>query len=167
MPAKDAFLRTLDEESARTVKLLRAMPEDKIDVRGHPKTKTPKELAWVFVLERQLGEAVWNDAFKNGPPQAGRTPPPPPDKWGDLVTAYEQAQKKWRALISAASDEQLKEKVHFMLGPKQFGEISRMDWAWFLLHDEIHHRGQFTVLMRMADAKVPSVYGPSEAEPWL
>lgn len=165
MPAKDAFLRTLDEEHARTMKLLRALPKDKADTRAHPNIKTPKELAWTFVLERGLGKAAWSDAFKNGIP-AGRTPPPPPDKWEDLVAALESANKEWRDLISSTSDEQLREKIHFFVGPKQLGEYTRMDFAWFLLHDEIHHRGQFSVLMRMCDAKVPSVYGPSEAEPW-
>ena len=167
MPAKQTFLETLDKEHATTMKVLRALPKDKADVRPHPRLKTPKEQAWVFVLERGLGKAVWADAFKSGPPQAGRTPPPPPEKWDDLLAAVESANKEWRDLISSTSDQQLQEKVHFMIGPKQFGEISRIDWPWFLLHDEIHHRGQFSVLLRMCDAKVPSVYGPSEAEPWL
>ena len=30
-----------------------------------------------------------------------------------------------------------------------------------LLHHEIHHRGQMTVLMRQAGLKLPGVYGPS------
>jgi uncharacterized damage-inducible protein DinB len=47
------------------------------------------------------------------------------------------------------------------------GEMTRMEWLWFLLHDEIHHRGQFSVYLRMADAKVPSIYGPTADEPWM
>ena len=30
----------------------------------------------------------------------------------------------------------------------------------------VHHRGQFSVYLRMADGKVPSIYGPSADEPW-
>ncbi len=32
---------------------------------------------------------------------------------------------------------------------------------------QIHHRGQFSVYLRMADAKVPAIYGPSLDEPWF
>jgi uncharacterized damage-inducible protein DinB len=41
-----------------------------------------------------------------------------------------------------------------------------MDVLWYLLNDQIHHRGQFSVYLRMAGAKVPSIYGPSKDEPW-
>jgi uncharacterized damage-inducible protein DinB len=30
-----------------------------------------------------------------------------------------------------------------------------------MLHDQIHHRGQLTVYVRMAGGMVPSIYGPS------
>jgi uncharacterized damage-inducible protein DinB len=30
-----------------------------------------------------------------------------------------------------------------------------------------HHRGQLTVYLRLNDAKVPSIYGPSADEPWF
>jgi uncharacterized damage-inducible protein DinB len=56
--------------------------------------------------------------------------------------------------------------VPFMTGPKQMGEMSRAQIAWFLLHDQIHHRGQLTVYLRLAGGKVPSIYGPSGDEPW-
>lgn len=45
--------------------------------------------------------------------------------------------------------------------------ISRSDLLAFLLADQIHHRGQFSVYLRMADGKVPSIYGPSGDEPWM
>jgi uncharacterized damage-inducible protein DinB len=61
----------------------------------------------------------------------------------------------------------LQQKVHFFTAPKTLGEISRLEWIWFLLHDEIHHRGQFSVYLRMADGKVPSIYGPTADEPWI
>ena len=166
MPAKQAFLETLDKEFATTLRVLRALPPDKADERPHPKFKTPREVAWTFVLERGLGKAVWSDAFKNGVP-SGRSPQAPPEKWEDVLTAFEKANKEWRELIASTSDADLAQTVHFMVGPKQLGEYTRMNFAWFLLHDEIHHRGQFSVLLRMSGAKVPSIYGPTADEPWI
>jgi len=36
-----------------------------------------------------------------------------------------------------------------------------------MLLDQIHHRGQLSIYMRIAGAKVPSIYGPSADEPWI
>lgn len=148
------------------MRVLRAFPAEKGGDPPFPGAKRPLELAWVFVLERQLGAVVWNDAFANGMP-SGRTPPPPPDDWNELLARFESANRDYRNLIAGASEEDLKVKVHFMVGPKTFGEITRRDWLWFLLHDEIHHRGQLSVYLRAAGGKVPSIYGPSADEPWL
>ena len=63
-------------------------------------------------------------------------------------------------------DERLLESVKFFTGPKTLGDVRRLDFAWFLLMDEIHHRGQFSIYLRMADGIVPSIYGPSGDEPW-
>jgi uncharacterized damage-inducible protein DinB len=30
-----------------------------------------------------------------------------------------------------------------------------------------HHRGQLSVYLRLADGKVPSIYGPTADEPWM
>jgi len=54
-----------------------------------------------------------------------------------------------------------------MTGPKTMGQTPRIAWLWFLLSDQIHHRGQFSIYLRMADAKVPAIYGPSGDEPWI
>ena len=42
-----------------------------------------------------------------------------------------------------------------------------MAFAWFMLSDQIHHRGQLTVYLRMIGGKVPAIYGPSSDEPWF
>jgi uncharacterized damage-inducible protein DinB len=79
----------------------------------------------------------------------------------------EQAHQDFRRLIEETPEDELDDKVRFMTGPGTIGKISRMDWLWFLLHDEIHHRGQFSVYLRMADGRLPSIYGPTADEPWM
>jgi uncharacterized damage-inducible protein DinB len=165
MRGKQEFLETYDAEHARTMKVLKAYPTDKLDFRPHPKCKTARELALVFILERSLGHKVWNDEFAKSAPSGN--PPAPQENWDDLLTELEKASKDFRDLVSGASDETLAGNVHMFSGPKTMGEISRKDWIWFLLHDQIHHRGQFSVYLRMVDGKVPSIYGPSGDEPWI
>lgn len=162
--AKQAFLETYDREHAITMKVLRAYPQDELDLRPHPKCRTARELGWVFVLERGLGEMVYNDEFAE---KAGGKMPEPPESWDELLGALEDATRHFREMVADTPAEELEQKVRFFTAPKTMGELSRMDWLWFLLHDEIHHRGQFSVYLRMADAQVPSIYGPTADEEWM
>jgi uncharacterized damage-inducible protein DinB len=163
--AKQNFLDAYDREHATTMRVLRAYPADKLDLRPAPASRTARELAWTFVLERGLGTKVWNDELAAGMPEG--TPPAPPADWEALLAALDEAHASFRSLVAAASDEELEGRVHFFTAPKTMGTYTRYEWIWFLLHDEIHHRGQFSVYLRMAGGKVPSIYGPSADEPWI
>lgn len=162
---KQVLLEALRKEHATTMKVLRAYPADQLDLRPAENCRTARELGWVFVMERGLGEAVFNDRFAELA-ESGETPSPP-DSWGELLGAVEAAHRSYEEMIRATPAEQLSRKVHFFTAPQTIGEIGRMEWLWFLLHDEIHHRGQFSIYLRMAGGKVPSIYGPSADEPWM
>ena len=118
------------------------------------------------MLERGLGKLILSDAFANGMPEGGQAPAAP-DAWQDVLSALEEAHKDFADFVQGLTDEQLDEDVTFMVGPKQLGKMTRKTALWFLLHDQIHHRGQFSIYLRMAGGKVPSIYGPSGDEPWL
>ena len=163
--AKQQFLDAYEREHATTMRVLEAYPRDRLDLRPHEQCKTARELAWVFVLERGLGTMVYNDAFADQGPSG--EPPPPPESWDELLAALAEAHREFRELVASTPDEELNRKVRFFTGPRTMGEISRLEWLWFLLSDEIHHRGQFSIYLRMADGKVPSIYGPSADEPWM
>lgn len=163
--AKQQFLDTYEEEHATTLKVLRAYPADKLDLRPHPKCKTARELAWMFVLERGLGTRAFHNAIASGGP-SGQLPPPP-ESWDELLGALEKAHKDFGDLVRSTSEEELGQPIKFFVGPKTLGDWPRLKFAWFLLHDQIHHRGQFSIYLRMADGKVPSIYGPTADEPWF
>jgi uncharacterized damage-inducible protein DinB len=166
MSAKTTFLETFDREHATTLRVLRAFPADQADLRPSPRSHSALELGWTFVMERGLGMKVWRDELARGVP-SGSKPPAPPETWDAVLAALETMNAEYRGLIAAASDEELQGEVHFFTAPKTMGALKRIDWLWFLLHDEIHHRGQFSVYLRMAGAKVPSIYGPTADEPWV
>jgi uncharacterized damage-inducible protein DinB len=164
MSLRERFLEAYDREHATTMKVLRAFPTDRSDLKPHSRCKTARELAWVFSLERMLGGAVWRNEFATRPP--GKMPEPPAT-WDAVLASYEKTHREFGDTIRGASDADLEATVKFFTAPKTVGDIRRIDFLWFLLHDEIHHRGQFSIYLRMADGKVPSIYGPSADEPWM
>jgi uncharacterized damage-inducible protein DinB len=80
----------------------------------------------------------------------------------ELVTHYKKyADQLVAAIISYWTDETLDEEQN-MYGASWKNGFS----LWVLITHQAHHRGQMTVLMRMAGLKVPGVYGPSKEE-WI
>ncbi len=163
--AKQRFLDAYEQEHAITMRVLRAYPADQADLRPHPRCKTARELAWIFAVERVLGTHGFNDAFASGMP-AGK-PAEPPASWDAIVEAIEGSHREFGELVRATPPEKLDQTIKFFVAPRTMGDVRRMDFLWFLLHDEIHHRGQLSIYLRMAGAKVPSIYGPSADEPWM
>ncbi|MCW3087589.1 MAG: DinB family protein [Sediminibacterium sp.] len=78
----------------------------------------------------------------------------------DLVEAYTLATHKVKdAVIAKWTDDTLQENT------MMYGESWKKAFAlWVTVVHQIHHRGQLTVLMRMAGLKVPGVYGPAKEE---
>ena len=162
---KQQFLDAYEKEHLTTMRVLRAYPADQATLQPHERCKTALELAWVFVIERGLGGMVMRDAFASGAP--GGEMPKAPDSLEAVIAAFDQAHQEFGDTIRAIPEEKLFETVKFFGGPKQLVDVPRIEFLWFLLCDEIHHRGQFSIYLRMAGAKVPSIYGPTADEPWM
>jgi uncharacterized damage-inducible protein DinB len=162
MSEKQKFQEAWDKESATTLKLLKAYPQDKTDLKPHPSSRSAKDLAWTFVFEGVAGSQAVQGEMKFPPPNMPAMPP----TWQGMIGEVEKALKVMSDKVRKVDDVQLNTTVKFITGPKQMSDLRRIDVLWFLLNDQIHHRGQFSVYLRMAGAKVPSIYGPSADEKW-
>lgn len=162
MSEKEQFLGTWEKEFPTTLKVLRAYPGAKQDLKPHERSKSAKELAWTFVVEEQVCEGALKGEidFQN-------LSPPPPATIADAIASYETSHREIVSKVKNASDADLNKTVKFFIGPKQMGDVRRMDVLWMMLMDSVHHRGQFSVYLRLAGGKVPSIYGPSADEPWM
>ncbi len=160
MSEKEQFLRTWEREFPTTLKVLRAYPSAKLDLKPHAKSKSARELAWNFVLE----ERVIDGALQGKIDFAQM--PAPPATCDEIIRTYEQSHKEMVEKIRQTPEADLNKTVGWMTGPKQPAEVRRMDVLWTALMDMVHHRGQMSVYLRMADGKVPSIYGPTADEPW-
>lgn len=163
MSEKTQFLAAWEKEFPVTLKVLRAYPAAQADLRPHPRARTAKELAWTFVFEGYGGAQAVDGELKL--PPTGM--PPMPDKWDGVAMECERAFRRLGDKVRTAGDAELNQTIKFFTAPKQMGDVRTLDFLWFLLMDMVHHRGQFSVYLRMADGKVPSIYGPSADEPWM
>ena len=75
---KEQILSAYAREHATTMRVLRAYPNDKLDLRPHAMCKTARELAWVFAVERGLGSFAFNNGLASGAPPGGMPEAPAP-----------------------------------------------------------------------------------------
>jgi uncharacterized damage-inducible protein DinB len=161
---KELFLDRFNKEHETTLRVLRAYPQDKLDLRPHGKCKNARELAWLFALEQGMVEVALTTGFDWSKPSSL---PPAPESFEAIVQAVAAGQARVARLIEQMPDEKLGETVSWFGGPRTPAQVRMIDWLWFVLGDHIHHRGQFSIYLRMADGKVPSIYGPTADEPWM
>jgi uncharacterized damage-inducible protein DinB len=162
---KQQILDALEREHARTKRVLRAYPDDKLDLTPHRTARSARDLAWLLVMGSTLMTKALTTGFDWTTPS--QPPPKPPRTIAAIVDALDQEHKQVMDALRPLDEKRLAtETVKFFVAPKTLGDIPKLEFLWFLLLDHVHHRGQFSIYLRMADAKVPSIYGPSGDEPW-
>ncbi len=161
--ARQQYLDILEREHATTMRVLQAYPREKLDLKPHHMCKDALNLAWMFAMEPAMMEKILTNRVDfSKPPEF----PPTPDSFEAILSAVEDGHQRIVRLISNMRDEELDDTVKFFTGPKTVGDVRKGDFLWMLLHDQIHHRGQFSIYLRMAGGRVPSIYGPTADEPW-
>ena len=144
-------------EFATTMRVLKAYPEVKLDMRPAEKSRTARELIVIFIRE----EYVCRGAMRG---DLGRADSPEsiPHGLHGMLEMLNQIHNEVQNTIAQAGDEELNRIIDF------YGyQIRAIDALWAELHDQIHHRGQFSVYLRLVGAKVPSIYGPTADAPMV
>lgn len=161
MNEREMFLQTWEREYNTTLRVMQAYPSDKADIKPADKSKSARDLLWVFVSELSLIEGICKGQidFMNMPK--------PPDAVAGIVPAYQAKQLQVMNQLKNMTEQEWNLTIPFMVAPKQMGQVKRGDLLWTMLLDSVHHRGQLSVYLRIAGAKVPSIYGPTADEPWM
>ena len=159
---RQQFIDALNKEHETTRRVVDAYPADQADLKPHPRSNSALQLVWTFAIEEALILAALNDQLK-----LGGGFPPAPATWGEAVAAFKKNHADVTAALANAPDSAFQGTVRFFTAPKTMGDIPKTQFFWFILCDQIHHRGQLSVYLRLAGGKVPSIYGPSADEPWM
>jgi uncharacterized damage-inducible protein DinB len=161
MTDKEKFLGTWEHEFSTTLKVLRVYPTDKGDMKPSERSKSAKDLAWSMISEEKMFvEGALKGAISFDPGAKA------PGSWEEMCAYYQAAHKELVEKVKTASDADLEGTIKFYVAPKTLGDMPKWQILWMMIMDTIHHRGQFSVYLRMAGGKVPSIYGPSGDEPW-
>ena len=159
MNSKDLFLRIWEREFQTTVRVFKAFSAAQLEFKAHERLRSVRDLAWQCVIdEGVIASTEAQNDLRNVPPG-----PPPSETMEEIIAAYEAAHRKAFAKVSTYSEEEFNREVSCLL---QGGEwkMAQPEAFWGNLMDEVHHRGQLTVYLRLAGGKVPSIYGPSGDE---
>ena len=157
---KDTFLENFEREYQTTLKVLKGYPANQAELKPAEKLKPARELAWMLVLNQLVLVPTLD-----GELSPGRFPPAPATL-GEVIAGFEKAHRDTTARIVASTEAEWNATVKVPVGPQQIADVRRGDALWMFHHDTIHHRGQFTVYVRLAGGKLASVYGPTADEPW-
>ncbi len=152
MISSSDLIRILTKETATTLKVMRAFPETQADFAPHERSSTAKKLMKTFVFEMYLAASyVFGDELDRG-----RFATYDPDTLAEIIEDFRREATQVANRLSDLSPGDLQKTVEF-----GGATLTKDDYMLMMIHDQIHHRGQLTVYVRMAGGKVPSVYGPS------
>lgn len=150
MTEKDKFLAMHEAELAITRRVFAALPEGQLGLQSSPVGRTMGALARHLIQHEAWMVDAGNGVFSPGPD------PIEPSTTTGLQAALEQAGAAVSAAISPIDISQLNSQMSYGGHP-----MRRLDVLWAWLFQVVHHRGQLSVYLRLAGAKVPSIYGPS------
>jgi len=158
------FLPAFDREAASTRRILERVPDEKFDWRPHPKSTPLGRLA--NHISDLMGQApmVLQTESVDVAARSGQPRPAAPTSSRELIESFDRGVAAARAVIAAASDEQLSHPWSLRNGKTVLFNLPRGGVLQLQLSHMIHHRGQLSVYLRLNDVPVPGMYGPSADE---
>lgn len=166
MKLTDFFLAELEREAAATRRTLERVPEGQNDWKPHPKSMELGYLAGlVAVMPSWIVSMIQDDEFDTTSPGAAKYNAVPWRDRSELLAAHDRSVAQAREALRSTDDEHLATCWVF----KVAGHAVSIEARHVMIQDSVfnhlaHHRGQLTVYLRLNDAMVPAIYGPSADE---
>jgi uncharacterized damage-inducible protein DinB len=163
MKLTSLILEQLDREAELTRRALERVPTGKNDWKPHPKSMPLGQLAhMVATMPSWISMIIKQDEIDIKPQEGGSNGASRNlDSPEALVQALDKAVSDAREAVSETTDKNLQTPWRLLEGGKLAVESPRYSFIMDNFNHLAHHRGQLTVYLRMNDAKVPAIYGPS------
>ena len=164
----DLFVAELAEEAAITRRALERVPEGRNDWRPHPRSMPLGYLAvLVATMPGWVHMTLAQDSLDLAPPGGGKgLQPSAAASTAELLARFDESLKRASEALAACDDAHLKTIWKLLVGGRLVQESTRQHvLRHSTLNHWVHHRGQLTVYLRLNEAPVPSIYGPTADEP--
>jgi uncharacterized damage-inducible protein DinB len=155
MSTREFFVRRFKVERPAFEKVIRALPNEKIDYKPHERNSSAGDIAWFLAQELralvdmlETGEIQWKQV-------------PTPSSLDEIAAAYKSAADDMEKALSSADDARWEQDGKMYFGGKLMKTAPIGETLWDFWFDAIHHRGQLTAYLRPMGGKVPPVYGPT------
>lgn len=167
MELKKLLLEQLEREAVASRKAVERVPEGKNDWKPHEKSM---ELGKLAALVATMPGWPWlmlsSDALDLNAPESEVFRTKPMNSRVELLAALEEGLEKSRKALEETTEEHLMTHWKLVMQGQVLSDspryVSILDGA---LSHMSHHRGQLTVYLRLQEAKVPAIFGPS-ADEW-
>ena len=159
----DSLIREFKNEAQTTRKHLERLPNEKLDWRPHEKSFTAGGLASHIVECISWADSIFNqeeidiDLASYKPYQATSA--------ADLLKTFDDKVARCQQALEGVDAEAMMQPWRLKMMGQLVFEKPRADvFRDFTLSHVIHHRGQFSVYLRLLNVAVPGSYGPSADE---
>ncbi len=165
MKLTDFFAAQMEREADRSRRALERVPEGRNDWKPHEKSMALGYLATlVATMPSWIAMAIQQDELDLNPPGGSTYQPTSWVTTQELLQAHDEAVAKGRAALRDTTDEHLLTPWKLLVA----GNVVMEDPRYVVVAETFthlaHHRGQLTVYLRLNDAPVPALYGPSADE---
>lgn len=165
MELKTFFLQQLDRETAASRKALERVPEGKNSWKPHERSMEMGYLAaLVASMPRWIAMMIDTEELNLDKPESQNFRPKPQDSTAALLKLADESKSTAEAALKNTTEMHLAATWKFVMGAKALNEAPRYQQIADVFTHMAHHRGQLTVYLRLNEAKVPAIYGPSADE---
>ena len=162
MKLTEFFLAEMEREVDRSRRALEQVPEGKYEWKPHEKSMIFGYLAdMVATIPTWITMQIKQDELDVAPAKGHGTKQKQKETKEELLKALDDAAKDARAALEGTSDEHLMTSWRLLARGNVVMEAPRHVMIQDTINHWAHHRGQMTVYLRLMDAKVPALYGPS------
>jgi uncharacterized damage-inducible protein DinB len=165
MELKTFFLQQLEREGAANRKVVERVPHGNNSWKPHERSMEMGYLAaLVASMPGWISMMIETDELNLDKPESQRFRAKAQDSTADLLKLADESKAQAEGALSRTSEGHLAKPWKFVMGGKAVSEAPRMQQIADVFTHMAHHRGQLTVYLRLNEAKVPAIYGPSADE---
>jgi len=166
MNLTEFFLKQLEQETALNRKVLERVPEGRNDWKPHPRSMALGYLAaLVAAMPGWVAMMIETEHLDFESPQTDKFRIRAVDTRTELMASLDDSYAKAKRALEGTDEYHLHTRWRLVSGHRLLQEGERYEMIADAVFSHLaHHRGQLTVYLRLNEARVPALYGPSADE---